>query len=305
MIVGVAKRFIHKLPGAVVIMALIVGCSATPPLRPLPTISEPSGNERVFDHSHRDFNRLLEKYVKDGLVDYRGVQEEEDLLYRYTASMAAVDQETVRGWSQEKQLAFWINAYNALTVQAIVRRYPIRSRSLIGLFFPRNSILQISGIWNRLTFEVGGRSLTLGEIEHEILRKNFKESRIHFAIVCASTSCPALRPEAYRFDILQAQLHDQAVRFINDPGRGVRFDAKKKQLHVSKIFKWFKGDFETNRTDGNPIATYIRPYLRDKGIIEALAENDNFRLSYLPYDWSLNEQSHPNGAGASGGDKDD
>ncbi len=182
--------------------------------------------------------------------------------------------------------------------------YPIRSRSLIGIFFPRNSILQISGIWNRLTFDIGGRSLTLGEIEHEILRKYFDEPRIHFTIVCASTSCPLLRSEAYRFDILQYQLHDQAVQFINDPIRGVRFDAEKKRLHVSKIFKWFKEDFENNQAAGNPIMAYIRPFLRNNTITEALAENSNIRLSYLPYDWSLNEQTHTNRPGAHGGDKD-
>lgn len=304
MVIAVAKHFARKLPGAVVMVALIVGCSASPPLRPLPTVPEPSGNERPFDHSHRDFNRLLEKYVSSGLVDYRGILEEEELLYRYTTSLAAVDQATVQGWSREKQLAFWINAYNALTIQAIIRRYPIRSRSLVGLFFPRNSILQISGVWNRLTFEVGGRSLTLGEIEHKILRKNFAEPRIHFAIVCASSSCPALRPEAYRFDILQAQLHDQAVRFINDPNRGSRFDTEKKRLHVSKIFKWFEEDFANDQTAENPITAYIRPYLRNSVIADALAENGEIRLSYLPYDWSLNEQTDTNQPGIHRGDKD-
>jgi hypothetical protein len=304
MIVDVVKPCASRLLPAIALMLLIFGCSATPPLRPLPAIPESPENEGVFDHSHRDFDSLLKKFVGGGLVDYRGLQTEADLLYRYTDSLAGVDQTTVQGWSPDRQLAFWINAYNALTIQAIVRRYPIRSRSLVGLFFPRNSILQISGIWNRLTFDVGGRSLTLGEIEHEILRKNFEEPKIHFAIVCASSSCPRLRPEAYRFDILQDQLHDQAVQFINDPIRGVRFDAEKKRLHVSKIFKWFKDDFESNRATGNPIIAYIRPYLKNDTITEALAENQDIRLSYLPYDWSLNEQTHANRPATPEGDRD-
>ena len=90
----------------------------------------------------------------------------------------------------------------------------------MGLFFPQNSILQISGIWDRLKFNAGGQSVTLGQIEHEILRKLFDEPRIHFAIVCASRSCPALRSEAYRLDILEFQLHEQTVEFINDPAKG-------------------------------------------------------------------------------------
>jgi hypothetical protein len=264
-------------------------------------IPESPGNERVFDHSHREFDHLLKKFVANGLVDYRGLQAEADLLCRYTGSLAGVEQSTVQGWSPDRQLAFWINAYNALTIQTIVRRYPIRSRSLVGLFFPRNSILQIAGVWNRLNFAVGRRTLTLGEIEHEILRKNFEEPRIHFAIVCASSSCPRLRHEAYRFDILQDQLHDQAVQFINDPIRGVRFDAEKNRLHVSKIFKWFKEDFESHQATGNPIIAYIRPYLNNNSITEALAKNRDIRLSYLPYDWSLNEQTHANRPATPGG----
>jgi hypothetical protein len=280
---------------------LITACSAAPPLHPpSPTIPELPGNMRAFDHSHQIFDHLLHKFVSDGRVDYQRLKAESNLLYNYTAALRAVNRTTVEKWSRDKQKAFWINAYNALTIQAIIKRYPIRSRSLIGIFFPRNSILQISGIWNRLTFDVGGRNLTLGEIEHEILRRDFDDPRIHFAIVCASTSCPVLRSEAYRFDILGRQLHDQAVQFINDPTRGVRLDADRKRLYVSRIFKWFKADFENKDATGNQILAYIRPYLRNDAIAEALAENQGIRLSYLPYDWHLNEQPPNNRPQAEG-----
>jgi hypothetical protein len=290
---------------ASVLPFLLTACSAKPPLRPLsPASSIPSGNKRPFNHDHQSFNHLLEKFVSNGRIDYRELKAEPDLLYSYTASLAAVDRTTVEKWTLDRQKAFWINAYNALTIQAIVERYPIRSRSLIGIFAPRNSILQISGIWNRLTFNAGGRILTLGEIEHEILRKDFDDPRIHFAIVCASISCPDLRAQAYRYDILESQLHDQAVQFINDPNRGTRFDADKKRLYVSRIFKWFRADFKNREATGNPVLAYIRPYLRDDAIAAALAEDQDIRLSYLPYNWRLNEQVHTSRFSAEAEDND-
>ena len=297
---------ITSIPQSVAIIAgffsfLISACS------PLNSSSSPAarmpgkiGKYNEFDHSHTEFNLILKKTVTNGWVDYRGILAESDMFYRYITSLGAVNAETLATWSRDQKLAYWINAYNAFTIQAIIERYPIRSRTLIGLFFPQNSILQISGIWDRLKFNAGGQSLTLGQIEHEILRKLFDEPRIHFAIVCASRSCPALRSEAYRFDILKFQLHEQTVEFINDPARGVRWDLAKQRLYISKIFKWFKEDFKQKagvsetpnqaEVPGNPLLAFIRPYIRDKAIIDAMGANWNVRVSYLPYDWRLNDQ---------------
>ena len=280
---------------------LISACSPlNPPIFPPSSLPEKTGKSHGFDHSHTEFNLILEKHVTDGWVNYRGILAESDMFYRYISSVGAVNADALAKWSRNQKLAYWINAYNAFTIQAIIERYPIRGRSLIGLFFPQNSILQISGIWDRLTFNAGGQSLTLGQIEHEILRKLFDEPRIHFAIVCASRSCPALRSEAYRFYILEFQLHEQTVEFINDPARGVRWDAVKQRLYISKIFKWFKEDFKQkmaaseaptrSEMPGNPLLAFIRPYIRNESIIYSMADNWNVRVSYLPYDWRLNEQ---------------
>ena len=269
-----------------------------PPATTNPKALETSG---AFDHSHEEFDHLLKKHVKNGLVNYRSILAEPEAFYRYVRSLGAVSSPTVKMWSREQQMAYWINAYNAFTIQAIIERYPIKERSLTGIFFPRNSILQISGIWSRLTFSAGGNSLTLGQIEHDILRKGFIDPRIHFAIVCASSSCPVLRSEAYRFDVLERQLHEQAIQFINDPARGVRWDANQNRLYVSKIFKWFEDDFNPNmlftgssnrqHTTGDPMMEFISIYLRNEAFAEALAKNRHIRLSYLPYDWRLNEQT--------------
>jgi hypothetical protein len=126
--------------------------------------------------------------------------------------------------------------------------------------------------------------VTLGHIEHEILRKTFDDPRIHFAIVCASSSCPALRAEAYRFDILERQLHEQTIAFINDPKRGVRWDKAKKRLYVSKIFKWFGEDFEV---EGHGVDHYLARYVDDDKTAEAL-RSGRLKIRYLEYDWSLN-----------------
>jgi hypothetical protein len=299
------KRSSLKLNAAMILTGcfpfLIASCSATKPSLPsASTNPKPFETARAFDHSHGELDHLLKKYVKNGLVNYRGILSESDAFYRYVTSLGAVSSPTVNKWSREQQMAYWINAYNAFTIQAIIERYPIRGRSLVGIFFPRNSILQISGIWSRLTFNAGGYNLTLGQIEHDVLRKGFIDPRIHFAIVCASISCPVLRPEAYRFDVLGRQLNEQAIQFVNDTTRGARWDADQKRLYVSKIFKWFKEDFNPTtisigssnqpHTTSDPVLDFIRIYLRNESFAQALAADQDIRLSYLAYDWRLNEQ---------------
>jgi hypothetical protein len=268
-----------------------------------------------FDHSHAVFDEVLNQYVDNGLVDYNGLQASPQAFYAYIDTLGAVDPASMEMWSPEQKMAYWINAYNAFTIQAVIERYPITERILVGIFFPRNSILQISGIWNRLTFTAGGRQVNLSHIEHDILRKTFDDPRIHFAIVCASNSCPALRSEAYRADVLEHQLHQQTVAFINDPSRGTRWDAERQRLMVSKIFKWFKSDFKTagavggpaSRTAkfGNPIVAFIRPYLENAPVAETLDRKPDVRVAYLAYDWRLNEKTRITGILPESQDTDD
>lgn len=280
---------------------LMVACSPVQPLAIAATIeTETSGQPLVFDHSHKIFDLLLKKHVQNGWVDYKGLLSESDIFYRYLISLAKVKPHVLDQWTREQQLAFWINAYNAFTIQAIIERYPITSRSLIGTFSPKNSILQISGVWTRLKFDVGGQRLTLGQIEHDILREMFGEPRIHFAIVCASRSCPALRSEAYQADNIERQLEVQTLQFVNDPDRGVRWDAVKRRLYLSKIFKWFRADFNKQVFPGNVsgssqkksvshLLAYIRPYLTNQPIKDDLGDGRDIRVSYLHYDWRLND----------------
>ncbi len=283
-----------------ILCCLIAACSPlSPPLSPSVGKPEKMSKPLEFDHSHKEFDKLLQKYVIDGWVDYSGILAESEALDRYVKSIGAVNVNHLETWHRNQKLAYWINAYNALTLLAIIERYPIKGRTLIGLFFPQDSILQISGIWNRLEFKAGGRSLTLGQIEHEILRKFFDEPRIHFAIACASRSCPALRSEAYRAETLDLQLDEQTIAFVNDPMRGVRWDTAKKRLYISKIFKWFKEDFKIKKVSSealsrsamvdNPVLAFIGPYIRTDTVKDAMAGSQTIPVSYLPYDWRLND----------------
>ena len=138
------------------------------------------------------------------------------------------------------------------------------------------------GYFKNAKYEVGGRSLNLYDLEREVIIP-MGEPRIHFAIVCASASCPVLRPEAYVAGTLDAQLDEAARRFINDPTRN-RFDPDTRVAHLSKIFDWFTGDFEI---DGGGVLDYVARYVQDPALAESL-RGDGWSVQHLPYDWSLN-----------------
>jgi len=220
-----------------------------------------------LDHSR--WNRLLAEYVDDeGRVDYDGLENRErDQLDAYLASLAEANVEKM---TETERLAFWINAYNAGIVDAILQGYsPESSLSRVKLFR-----------WYSL--RVAGKDRTPNEIEHEILRKRFREPRIHFALVCAATSCPKLRREAYRGEVLDQQLDDQARRFIHDPDRN-RIDTT--EIRLSSIFEWFEEDFSS---EAGSVPAFVARYL--DGELAAALQRKADHLEFLEYDWTLNAQ---------------
>lgn len=222
--------------------------------------------------SHEIFDGLLKKHVDDkGRVIYPGFLQDSVQLYKYLDLLSgqAPDRDS---WSKEEQLAYWINAYNAFTIKLIIDHYPVES---IRDIKPRYPVPLLNTVWHMEFFEIGGKPASLDEIEHKILRKEFDEPRIHFAINCASFSCPVLIPEAYFPDRIERQLTDAAERFINDPDRN-RISPSK--VEVSQIFSWFKEDFTKN----GGLIDYLNLYSNIK-------INRTAKLSHLPYDWSLNE----------------
>lgn len=221
------------------------------------------------DMDNHIYASLLKKHVKNSHVDYDGFKKDEPLLDLYLAVLSGTPASLL---SENDQFAFYINAYNAFTIKLVLTKYP-------GI----NSIKEIGGLfsnaWNLKFILLQGRTVTLDYIEHQILRPKFKDPRVHFAINCASKSCPPLRDEPYDGKHLENQLDDQANSFINNNKNTFIKDGT---LFVSRIFKWFEEDFSNN-----PLM-FIRQYA-SKELRQALdASGQNLKLSFLDYDWSLN-----------------
>ncbi len=238
-----------------------------------------AASEAAGDREHAAWNSLLRRYVSDDLVDYAALKRGRPELDAYLRSLESVDRSELEEWPRPDQLAFWINAYNAYTVKLVLDHYPLRSIRSIGL---------LPGAAFRRKFipleRVAGGKLSLDDIEHRILRERFRQPRIHFAIVCASRSCPVLRNEAYQGRDLDAQLDDAARSFIRDPTRN-RYDPASRTLALSSIFKWFRGDFEAA---AGTLPAFVARYA-DEPTAEELRRG-GVRIEFLDYDWSLNER---------------
>jgi len=240
---------------------------------------------------------LSERVNATGLVDYRGLRANRQDLDRYVLSIAGLDPNAYEAWDDAKKIAFWINAYNALTLKAIVDNYPIKKGGLISsLRFPESSIRQIPGVWDEIRHPIMGEPMTLDQIEHEVLRKQFDEPRIHMVLVCAAMGCPPLRNEPYTGDRLDAQLTDQARRLFSD-SRKFRIDRKSETVYLSSIFKWFGADFarKYSTDEFQQASAGLRPVLNfaARHVTPADAEylkTQRYTVAYLDYDWSLNEE---------------
>jgi hypothetical protein len=227
------------------------------------------------------YARLLKAHLRPGsvngitlsLVDYTAVKADQD----YARALDALAEARPGLLTTDaERLAFWVNAYNLAAIKAVLDQYPTASIKDGGTLF--------SPIWRKKVATVGGTAHSLDAIEHDILRKMFKEPRVHFAIVCASLSCPDLRADPYDPARLDAQLDEQTAAFLSNATKGVRPGGDGKTARVSSIFKWFAGDFSAS----GGVAAFIRakagPGLR--GSVSALSDAG---LSYLDYDWSLND----------------
>lgn len=252
----------------------------------------------AFDHSHSEFDALLNEIViekgAETAVDYNQLNNNPASLDHYLSSLESVSKNTFDNWNKNQQLAFLINAYNAFTLKLIINNYPgIDSiRDLGGLIF--------SSPWDKKFFTLFGKKTSLGYIEHDVLREEYDEPRIHFAINCASKSCPALQKKVYVADKMNEQLENAAKQFMRNTKYN-RFDPEKKLLEISSIFTWFTKDF----TKSGSLQNYIAPYISDDPAIQALLLDDKTKSSsvgisntlkqnaikiiYLEYDWSLNK----------------
>ena len=205
-------------------------------------------------------------------VDYAGLRQD-PAWRRLVGTLEASDPGALSGRNQ--RLAFWINAYNILAIDWLVREGPAASiRDLGSLVQP---------VWKKPAGRIGGHPVTLDQIENETLRP-LGEPRIHFAIVCASTSCPSLRREPFRAGELERQLDDQARSFLANPHKGLVIDRERGKLRVSKIFDWFDEDF--GKEEGT--VAFLTRYASAADWIWLVKHAHRPHLGFLPYDWNVN-----------------
>lgn len=222
----------------------------------------PAAHSADLPPSHQAWDYLLKMHVaKDGFVDYRGLLQKKEAVADYLHMLGS--HLPGKNWNREALLAYFINLYNAATVWLILEHYPL------------GSIREIPGPWSRKFIRIGSANYSLGYLEHQVLRE-MGDPRIHFAINCASVSCPELQGRAYTEEEMESQLDAATRKFIMDTGRN-RISGEKASL--SRIFKWYRQDF----TPGNDLLIeFLNTYLPDPIPVDA-------RIEFLPYDWSLNE----------------
>lgn len=257
---------------------LVVGCAGkSPTIEPAASGIATSSNE-----AHAIFSALLKQHVDDGRVSYKTLCDDKR-LDRYISQLAATDPASIQ--DDAERLAFWINTYNAYTLKVICDNYPVSSINklhfgglIVGTAFKKT-------IWDKKFVVVNRENTSLNHIEHKIIRREFNEPRAHFALVCASVSCPRLRSEAFEGSRLDAQLEDQGRDFFNDDSKNF-FEADSRIAHLSKILDWFSGDFGENR---EAVLTYVSRFLPDNVAAAIRADVSAWKVKYTDYDWGLNE----------------
>jgi len=246
----------------------------------------------AFDHTHKVWTRELKKYVDGKDVHYADWKAHPAGLKSYLGQLASVRESDYKKFSEDEKKALWINAYNAITIKLVVDHYPINGNKP---YYPPRSLRQVPDVWEAFKFKVAGKDVSLDDMEHNIIR-TFNDPRMHFAVVCGAKSCPQLKPEAYVATTLNADLDAAAKRYMSDPAN-VQYDAKKKEIRISKVFSWFGMDFFP--VSGLPkgqippptpdaiVAAYALS-VADKAVKEGFGSSDP-RISYLMFDWTLND----------------
>lgn len=226
-----------------------------------------------FDNSYKDYSNVLTKYVNKGLVDYKNLKNNSESLEKSLTEISKVEKSEYNEWRRDEKLAFLINLYNATTLKLIIDNYPLKS------------IRDIETPWALKIVKLFGSNISLDILEHEVIRKEFNEPRIHFVLVCAAKGCPILSSEPYKSTNLESQLDNATKTFLSDNTKNY-IDNNKKVINLSPVFDWFKDDFTKKYGSVNK---FLEPYFLNEKIYES--EFSKFSIKYTTYDWSLNEQS--------------
>jgi hypothetical protein len=245
-------------------------------------------NDNPFDPGYAAWDALLKKHVrwlpdnKQTRVDYKGFAADRPALQKVLAQWSAVTPAAFAAFSREQKMAFLINAYNGFTVELILTQYPnLKSIKELGSLF--------QSPWKKKFFRLLGDERYLDWIEHEQLRPGFADWRVHAAVNCASLGCPAMRPEAFTAQTLEAQLDDGMIRFMGDTTRNRYAEGR---AELSEIFKWFREDFEKGHRGVRNLEQLVLRYadaLRVPTADRAEIRSGSVRIRYLEYDWSLND----------------
>ncbi len=218
---------------------------------------------------HALFDAALKRHVRDGWVKYPGLAQDADFK-AYLGWLKHVNPDTFA--NRDAEMAFWVNAYNALAIQGVLQYYPVAR------------VIDVPGFFDKNRHAVAGGKYTLDEIEKQMLFPRFQDPRLHFVLVCAARSCPALPAEAYTGATIRARLDTVTHRFLTNPQKN-QLDRKNRILHLSKIFQWYKEDFV--QAAGSVLA-FIKPYLAPED--RRFLEQHEVEIRYLEYDWRLNER---------------
>lgn len=246
------------------------------------------------DPIHKPFDEILDIYVRDGLVYYNALRIERAKFDRYVAAVSAVPAAEVSGWSRDRQLAYWINAYNAFVLRTVIDHYPIRGKAAD---YPPNSIRQVPGAFERLAFHAGGRTLTLDSLERDVIG-GFGDARALLALSRGAQGGPRLKSEAYTADRLNAQLKTMAGELV-DHRQLVRVDTANNTLSVNPIFSWREDVFVKSTAGKSPAIYASRSPLEravltliDPLIVRSEAEflkQNQFQMVFHDFDWRLND----------------
>lgn len=233
---------------------------------------------KAIDHSA--FSKLLKTYVKpqkDGLnrVNYKAFKSRQSALKSYIKSL---EKQIVTNLSANEQFAFWANLYNAITIDVVLDAYPVQSIKDIDI----SPGLFSNGPWGKKLVRIEGTEISLDDIEHQILRKVYKDPRVHYAVNCASIGCPNVQTEAFKGAILDEQLNQAAIDYINS-NRGII--VKNNEIAVSKIYSWFKKDFGNSNSG---VLAHLKKYAK-KELRVKLAKIGSIDSTF--YDWTLNDHS--------------
>ena len=255
-------------------------------------VGSPARAQAAFDHSHAAWTALLKKHVvvqrggQASQVRYGAFAADRVALKAYLDTLSAVPEASFAAWSKPQRMAFLVNAYNAFTVELILTKYPkLESIKDLGSVF--------QSPWKPKWVPLLGGKVSLDDIEHEMLRKRgaYDDPRVHFAVNCASIGCPALREEAFVPERLDAQLDEQALRFMSDKSRN-RYNAQRGRLEVSKIFDWFGEDFRLGHRGIASLPAFMARYAEQ--LADTPADREKVRgaqvdIAFLDYDWKLND----------------